>query len=85
MKYIVYILMCSDSSLYTGYTTDVERRVLEHNSDKKGAKYTSGRRPVTLLYTETCGSMGEAMSREYEIKKYRREQKLELVKKKTSK
>jgi putative endonuclease len=78
MHYI-YIVECSDGSLYTGYTTDVSRRVSEHNSGS-GAKYTRGRTPVELVYTETFESKSEAMSREYEIKQLSRNQKTALFK-----
>ncbi|MFC7204896.1 GIY-YIG nuclease family protein [Haloferax namakaokahaiae] len=65
--HFVYMVECSDGSLYTGYTTDVERRVSEHN-DGSGAKYTRGRTPVELVHVETFESKSAAMSREYEIK-----------------
>lgn len=74
----VYVLECSDQSLYTGYTTDVGRRVEEHNAGD-GAKYTRGRTPVELVHVETFGSQSDAMSREYAIKQFSREEKLELV------
>jgi len=64
-----YIIECSDNTLYTGYTTDVSRRVSEHNNGT-GAKYTRGRTPVVLRYVEYHDSMSNAMSREYEIKQY---------------
>ncbi|WP_411967686.1 GIY-YIG nuclease family protein [Haloferax sp. YSSS75] len=76
--HFVYVLQCTDGSLYTGYTTDVERRVAEHNAGD-GAKYTRGRTPVELVYVEEFDSKSAAMSREYEIKQLRREQKLTLV------
>ena len=63
----VYILECSDGSLYTGYTTDLERRVTEHDAGE-GAKYTRGRTPVELVHAESFDSRSTAMSREYEIK-----------------
>lgn len=74
----VYIVKCSDESLYTGYTTDVERRVREHNAGE-GAKYTRGRRPVELLYYEERESKSSAMKREYEIKQLKREEKIKLI------
>lgn len=82
-KQFVYILRCRDNSLYTGYATEVERRVKEHNGElgKLGAKYTSGRRPVVLVYTEECSSRGEAQKREAAIKKLSRSQKELLIKK----
>lgn len=73
-----YILKCSDNSLYTGWTTDIEKRVKSHNSGK-GAKYTRGRGPVLLKYFETFETRSEAMKRECEIKKLSREKKLKLI------
>ena len=74
----VYILECDDSSFYTGYTTDVERRVSEHDRGE-GAKYTRGRTPVELVHTEEFDSRSAAMSREYEIKQLSRAEKERLV------
>ncbi|WP_418281855.1 GIY-YIG nuclease family protein [Halorubrum sp. DTA98] len=74
----VYVIECADGSLYTGYTTDVERRVAEHDAGE-GAKYTRGRTPVTLRYTESFDSRSAAMSREHEIKSLRRREKQRLV------
>jgi putative endonuclease len=74
----VYVLECADGSLYTGYTTDVERRVAEHDAGE-GAKYTRGRTPVTLCHTEAFESKSAAMSREYEIKQLSRREKVALV------
>lgn len=74
-----YILKCRDGSLYTGWTTDLERRLKEHNSGK-GAKYTKSRRPVMLVYYETFDTKEEAMKREYAIKQLRRKDKLKLMK-----
>lgn len=74
----VYVLECADDSLYTGYTTDVDRRVAEHN-DGTGAKYTRPRRPVELVYVERYESKSTAMSREYEVKQFSRRQKERLV------
>lgn len=74
-----YILKCRDGSLYTGWTTDLERRLKEHNSGK-GAKYTKSRRPVMLVYYETFDTKEEAMKREYAIKRLRRKDKLKLMK-----
>ncbi|WP_049942762.1 MULTISPECIES: GIY-YIG nuclease family protein [Haloarcula] len=76
--YHVYVLRCSDNTFYTGYTTDVERRVREHDAGD-GAKYTRGRTPVELIHVEPFDSQSEAMSREYEIKQYSRAQKERLV------
>ncbi|SDL98648.1 putative endonuclease [Halogranum gelatinilyticum] len=74
----VYIVECHDGTYYTGYTTDVERRVDEHN-DGTGAKYTRGRTPVELVHTESFDSKSGAMSREYEIKQLTRREKEQLV------
>lgn len=74
-----YILRCSDDSLYTGYTNDIEKRVKAHN-EGKGAKYTKIRRPVTLVYYEEFQEKTDAMKREYEIKHtLSRSQKLKLI------
>lgn len=73
-----YILKCSDGSLYTGWTTDLERRLKEHNNGK-GAKYTKSRRPVELAYYESFDTREEAMKREYAIKRLRRKDKLKLM------
>ncbi len=78
-KHYTYIVECSDGTLYTGYTTDVERRIEEHNQGK-GAKYTRGRTPVTLLHFEEYGSKSKAMKREYEIKDLKREEKEKIIK-----
>ncbi|MEF8829186.1 MAG: GIY-YIG nuclease family protein [Haloarcula sp.] len=76
--YHVYVLRCSDNTFYTGYTTDVERRVREHDAGD-GAKYTRGRTPVELVHVESFDSQSEAMSREYDIKQYTRAEKERLV------
>lgn len=73
------MLRCSDETIYTGITTDLSRRVCEHNGSKKGAKYTMLRRPVELVYSEECESRSSASKREYAIKKLSREKKLELI------
>lgn len=75
----VYILRCSDGSLYTGYTTDLIRRVWEHNHSTKGAKYTRSRRPVVLVHSESYSSRSDAMKREYAIKQLSRTDKLKLI------
>jgi len=74
----VYILRCVDESYYTGYTTDPERRLAEHNAGD-GAKYTRGRTPVTCVYLAAFDSKSAAMSREYEIKQLRRSEKEALI------
>ena len=75
----VYILRCADDSLYTGITTDLERRTHEHNHGRAGARYTRVRRPVQLVYSETLASRSEAACREAAIKKLSRPQKLMLM------
>lgn len=84
MSYFVYILECSDNTLYTGIATDVSRRVDEHNNSDKGAKYTRIRRPVKLVYTEELDDRSSASKREYAIKKLPREEKLKLINSKVS-
>ena len=74
-----YIVECADHTLYTGYTTDLARRVAEHNSSSKGAKYTRTRRPVVLVYSEMHSTRSEAMKRESAIKHRSRREKLELI------
>ena len=73
-----YIVKCCDNTLYTGWTTDLDRRIEAHNSGK-GAKYTRGRRPVELIYAERFDTKQEAMRREWEIKQLSREEKLRLA------
>jgi len=75
-----YILKCSDGSLYTGWTNDLESRVASHN-ERKGAKYTKGRAPVKLVYYEKFTTKEEAMRREWQIKRMSRNKKIELIKK----
>ncbi|MDX1294816.1 MAG: GIY-YIG nuclease family protein [Sulfurimonadaceae bacterium] len=77
--YFVYIVRCSDGTLYTGITTDIERRIEEHNQSPKGAKYTRNRRPVTLVYTEACDDKSNASKREYTIKRLTKVQKERLI------
>jgi len=74
----VYVLRCHDDSLYTGYTTDVERRVAEHDAGE-GAKYTRGRTPVELVHVESFEDRSTAMSREYQVKQLSRPEKERLV------
>jgi predicted GIY-YIG superfamily endonuclease len=78
----VYIVRCSDGSLYTGITRDVESRVSLHNAGR-GAKYTRARRPVELVYRETVGDRGAAVRRECAIKRLRPVAKRELITKST--
>ena len=79
VSYFVYILECSDQTLYTGITTDVDKRLEEHNTSDKGAKYTKARRPVRLLYCEDAPDRSSASKREYAIKKLTRSEKLKLI------
>lgn len=67
--WFVYILRCADGTLYTGITTDLARRVEEHNTGKAGARYTRSRRPVVLVYSEVVENRSEASKREHAIKK----------------
>lgn len=83
MSWFVYIVECSDGSLYTGATTDLDRRVAEHNGGKKGARFTRGRRPVRLVWSLPCASQGQALGIEARIKGLRRYEKLALIKGKT--
>ncbi|TCI01456.1 GIY-YIG nuclease family protein [Corallincola luteus] len=79
--WFVYLLRCADDSLYTGITTDLQRRVHEHNHcNKKGARYTRPRRPVSLVYQETQVDRAAASQREVQLKKLTRKQKLALLK-----
>ena len=77
-EYFVYILECSDKTLYTGYTVDINRRLLEHNKGV-GAKYTRGRVPVKLVYLEQHNSVSSALKREFEIKNKTKKQKMQLL------
>jgi len=77
-EHYVYVLRCADDSLYTGYTTDPERRVAEHDAGE-GAKYTRGRSPVDLVHLEAFESRSAAMAREHEIKALSRAQKQDLI------
>jgi putative endonuclease len=76
--WFVYVLRCADGTLYTGVTTDVARRVEEHNASTKGAKYTRVRRPVALAHAELFPDRSQACAREAAIKKLSREEKLAL-------
>jgi putative endonuclease len=74
----VYIVRCADGSLYTGWTTDIDRRVAQHNAGR-GAVYTRLHRPVTLVYREEVADRGSAMRREFAIKQYDRPRKERLI------
>ncbi len=82
-SFYVYILECSDTTLYTGWTNNIKRRIEEHNNGKAGARYTRSRRPVKPVYVEVCSTLSDALKREAEIKKLSRAQKLRLLKNKT--
>lgn len=73
--YYVYLVQCSDNTYYCGYTTNLERRINEHNNSKRGSKYTSNKRPVILKYFESFSSLSLALKREYEIKQLNRKAK----------
>ena len=75
----VYIVECADGTYYTGITTDIERRILEHNYSFKSAKYTRSRRPVRLVYEESHADRSLASKREYQIKKMKRKDKVSLI------
>lgn len=82
--YYLYILKCVDGTLYTGITTDLKRRAAEHNSSKLGAKYTATRQPVRLVYSKKFKNRSLASKAEAQIKKLKKPQKLELIKKSNS-
>ena len=77
--YFVYILECGDKTLYTGITTNLDRRIKEHNSSKLGAKYTKIRRPVKLIYSKELTNRSAALKEEFQIKRLSRQQKLDLL------
>ncbi len=74
----MYIVQCADGTLYTGYARDPRKREQAHNTGR-GARYTSGRRPVVLVYAEPCGSVGDALRRERELKRWSRKKKERLI------
>lgn len=78
-RWYVYIVQCSDGSYYTGVTTDVQRRVKEHNKSSKGAKYTRPRRPVHLLCSAGCYTQSKALKLEREIKSLKKSQKIDRI------
>ncbi len=78
--YYVYILKCSDETLYVGSTNNIEKRLHQHNNLKSRAHYTKIRRPVVLVYSEEKENLKSARTREAEIKRYKREEKLEIIK-----
>jgi putative endonuclease len=76
--WVVYILECKDKTLYTGITNNLERRVQQHESGQ-GAKYTKGRGPFRIMYTQKCEDRSLALRREHEIKQLSRSEKLALI------
>jgi putative endonuclease len=78
-NWYIYILRCADQSLYTGVTNDLERRLEEHNNGCAAARYTRGRRPVSLVYFETAANRSIACRREYQIKQLNRLNKQKLL------
>lgn len=82
MRYYTYIVKCKDDSLYTGITTDLDRRIKEHNSNNSKTKYTKTRQPVKLVYKEEHSNRSNATKREIEIKNLNKTDKLKLCQKK---
>ena len=78
-RYYLYILKCHDSTLYTGITTDLERRIKEHNFSDLGARYTHARRPVELVYYKKMANRSLASREEYRVKNLTRPKKLEII------
>jgi len=78
-EWFVYMVRCADNSLYSGITTDIKRRIIEHNTLKSGAKYTKSRRPVTLVYSETSDNKSTASKRESILKKLSKQAKEALI------
>jgi len=80
MTWTVYIVRCADESLYTGITKELDRRINEHNTDdKKGARYTRARRPVSLVYQENYQNRSQASQREWALKQLTRTEKLQII------
>jgi putative endonuclease len=78
--YYLYILKCADRTLYTGITTDLRRRVKEHNNGSLGARYTRGRRPVKLVFSKKLKSRSMALREECRIKKMTKAEKVKIIK-----
>ena len=76
--WFVYLVRCNDGSLYCGISNDVEKRVIKHNTGK-GARYTKSHGPVSLVYQEKVGTMGQALRREHQIKKWSKKRKEMLI------
>ena len=81
MKWFLYVLQCSDGTYYTGVTTNVDRRTKEHNSSKRGAKYTRSRRPTKVIYMTEYNNRSSAQKSEYLFKQLTRKQKEEVINK----
>ena len=79
IMYYLYILKCSDRTLYTGITVDLKRRIKEHNFSKLGSKYTAARRPVKLVYSKKFRNRSAASKEEYRIKQLSKKEKTELI------
>lgn len=75
----IYVVRCTDNTLYTGITTDIQRRLNEHNREETGAKYTKAKRPVFLAYLETAKNRSQALKREACIKMLSKQQKEDLI------
>lgn len=78
-QWFVYVVECIDGTLYTGVTTDVTRRVREHNEGKRGAKYTRSRRPVKLRFARACDTRSDALKEEIRIKRLKRCEKQRMI------
>ena len=78
-SWMMYVVQCADGSLYTGITTNIQRRILEHNFGMKGAKYTRSRRPVELVFSIPCENHSIAAKNEAKFKKLTRSQKLRII------
>jgi putative endonuclease len=79
MEWFLYVLKCSDDTLYTGVTTDIDRRLHEHNTSKRGAKYTKTRRPTNLVYWLRFQDRSSAQKAEYRFKQLTREEKKKVI------
>lgn len=82
-KHYFYVLECNDTTLYAGYTNDLEKRIKTHN-DKKGAKYTKYRTPVKLIFAQTFETKSDALKQEYAFKQLTRKQKLAYIEERQS-
>ena len=78
-KWILYVVRCSDGSLYAGITRNLKRRILEHNYGMKGAKYTRSRRPVRVVHKEDCNSHSDALKKEWAFKKFSKAKKERII------